>query len=60
MVNVKCKKCRNESCSKFPSFGVPGTITCEYCTQHAPDDMVNVRSRKCKTEGCGKIPSFGA
>ena len=59
MVDVCNRKCRTEGCGKKPSFGVAGTKTVEYCTQHAPEGMVDVKSRKCRTEGCGKIPSFG-
>ena len=59
MVDVRSRKCRTEGCGKWPSFGVAGTRTMEYCAQHAWGGMVNVKTRKCRTEGCGKIPSFG-
>ncbi|CAN0228026.1 unnamed protein product, partial [Ascophyllum nodosum] len=59
MVNITKTKCRTEGCGKQPSFGVAGTKTKEYCSQHAPDGMVDIKSRKCRTKGCGKIPSFG-
>ena len=49
MVNVYNRKCRTESCSKQPSFGVTGMKTAEYCAQHALDGMVNVSSKKCRT-----------
>ena len=41
------------------AFGVTGTKTAEYCTQHAPNGMVNVKARMCRTEDCSKQPSFG-
>ena len=59
MVDVKSRKYRTLSCEKWPSFGVEGTRTAEYCAQHTPDGMVSFSSRKCKTEGCGKQPSLG-
>ena len=59
MVNVCSTKCRTEGCDKWPSFGVAGTRTLEYCAQHALDGIVNLKTRKCRTEGCGKRPSFG-
>ena len=59
MVNVRNTKFKTVGCCKWPSLGVAGTKTAEYCSQHAPDGMVNFKKRKCKTEGCGKSPSFG-
>ncbi|CAN0383929.1 unnamed protein product [Ascophyllum nodosum] len=59
MVNVRSRMCRTDGCGKYALFGVAGTKTAEYCTQHAPDGMVNVRARMCSTEGCGKRASFG-
>ena len=45
MVGVHSEKCTIESCDKTPSFGVVGTKTVEYCTQHAPDGMIDVKGR---------------
>ena len=59
MVNGRSRKCRIEGYGKQPYFGVTGTITGEYCAQHALEKMVYVNSKKCRTEGCGKRPSFG-
>ncbi|CAM9758461.1 unnamed protein product, partial [Ascophyllum nodosum] len=54
----KKRKCITEGCGKEPSFGLVGTKTAEYCTQHAPDGMDNVTSRMCRTDGCGKYVLF--
>ena len=35
MINVDRRKSRTEGCGKGRSFGVAGTKTTEYCTQHA-------------------------
>ena len=59
MVNVKKKKCCAEGCGNITVFGVEGTKTAKYCTQHVLDGMVNVKNRICRTEGCGKIAVFG-
>ncbi|CAN0451809.1 unnamed protein product [Ascophyllum nodosum] len=59
MVNVRDRKCRTEGCGTIAVFGVAGTRSAEYCSQHAPDGMIDVRNRNCTTEGCSKRPSFG-
>ena len=59
MGDVCSRKCRNEGCSKIPSFGVPGTKSAEYGKQNAPDGMINLCSKKGRAKGCGKQPSFG-
>ena len=59
MVDVCTKKCRTESCSTKPLFGVAGTKKAKYCSQHALNRMVDACRKKCRTEACGKLPSFG-
>ncbi|CAN0431195.1 unnamed protein product, partial [Ascophyllum nodosum] len=59
MVNVRSSVCRTENCGKRPLFGVTGTESAEYCSQHAPEGTVDVKNRKGITEGCGIQPSFG-
>ena len=58
MVDVKNVRCKNESCGKFPTFGVAGTKTTEYCVQHALDGMVNIKSGTCRADVYGKRSLF--
>ncbi|CAM9169159.1 unnamed protein product [Ascophyllum nodosum] len=58
MTGVKNRKYRTEGCGKWPSLGVAGTKTAEYCSQQASKGALDVKNRKYITEGCGKTPSF--
>ncbi|CAN0472909.1 unnamed protein product, partial [Ascophyllum nodosum] len=50
--------CRTDGCGKYALFGVAGTKTAEFCSQHAPDGM-EMQKEEMITEGCDKQPSFG-
>ncbi|CAM9831211.1 unnamed protein product [Laminaria digitata] len=46
MVVVCKKRCKHDSCAKWPSFNVKSSRTPAYCRQHAEGGMVNVRTRR--------------
>lgn len=48
----------DEGCSKYPSFGIAGSKTAQFCAQHAAEDMVHVKNKICRQEGCSKRLSF--
>jgi hypothetical protein len=49
MVDIKNKKCIDPSCSKHPSYNIPGENKALYCKTHALPDMVDIKSMKCAT-----------
>ena len=53
------KRCTHAGCTKQPRYGVAGTKTAEYCSEHRKDGMVNVASKRCTHAGCTKRPSYG-
>ncbi|CAM9765281.1 unnamed protein product [Sphacelaria rigidula] len=59
MVNVRDKRCGEEGCVKYPSYGVAGSKKAEFCSKHAGAGMVNVVNKRCGEEGCVKYPSYG-
>ncbi|CAM9185563.1 unnamed protein product [Sphacelaria rigidula] len=53
------RRCYEENCGKYPSFGVEGTKTAIFCSKHAVDGMVDVKSKRCSQEGCRTYPAYG-
>jgi hypothetical protein len=58
MKNMRIKKCLEDGCEKFPSFGFEGEIQ-KFCKDHIKKGMINLAHKKCKKDGCQKLPSFG-
>jgi len=54
-------RCNHDGCTKDPGFGVEGTGTREFCSEHKGEGMVDLRIKnsKCSHHGCTKRASFG-
>jgi hypothetical protein len=58
MVDIKNKKCQQESCNKIPAYNFQGQTRALYCVTHKLPDMVDIKHKKCQQEGCNKRPSY--
>ncbi len=52
-------KCHTAGCTKRSHYGVAGSTTVEFCSEHKKDGMVNVVNKRCAHAGCTKQPTFG-
>ena len=51
--------CHHVGCTKYPLYGVAGSKTVEFCSEHMKDGMVDVKSKRCAHHGCTKQPNYG-
>lgn len=59
MVDVWHKTCAHESCTKRPTFSLPGQPA-EFCKKHKAPDMLPAQvSRRCSHESCDTLLSNG-
>ena len=59
MVDVKKRKCDEESCLKTPNFNFDSETKGIQCAKHKKEGMIDLKNRrKCVEENCLKIPSF--
>jgi hypothetical protein len=54
----KRQRCKEEGCTKRPSFNIKGNISGIYCLEHKKDNMVDIVHKNCIEEGCTKRPNF--
>lgn len=59
MINVKDKKCLQESCNKQPSYNLPSKKVGLYCGEHKKNGMIDVKSKKCLEENCNTQATYG-
>jgi len=59
-VDVLCKHCEAEGCTKIPSFGME-LRRARWCKEHVPEGSGarDVVSKRCEFPDCLKIPSYG-
>ena len=57
-INVRQKRCSQESCTMNHSLNVEGSKIPKYCKKHADDGMVYVHNKRCSHDSCTKSPSF--
>lgn len=58
-LNGTKKKCGDEGCLKYRSYGASESKTAELCSEHARARMVTVKSKGCGCEVCFEQPSYG-
>ena len=59
-VDVLCKHCEAQGCTKIPSFGLEPRKA-RWCKEHVPEGSGarDVVSKRCEIPDCTKIPSYG-
>eukprot|EP00903_Cladosiphon_okamuranus_P020509 g18827.t1 len=62
-ISGRGKNCGQENedgstCTRRPTFGLPGDRRASRCASHKLEGHVDITSRKCESEGCNRIPSF--
>lgn len=59
MVNIRNRRCLDESCARVSSFNAEGCKTPLYCRKHAKEGMVGVKSKRCSHTSCLGTPAWG-
>ena len=58
MINIKSKRCIQDSCMKHPAFNLPTEIKALYCSEHKKENMIDIKSKRCIHDGCMKRPNY--
>jgi hypothetical protein len=58
MVDVKHKKCLENTCNIIPSYNYEGEKKGQYCATHKKEKMIDVINNNCIENGCNTKPNY--
>ena len=51
-------KCKEDNCTKRPSYNIENEKNALYCVKHKKDNMIDIKSKRCVENGCYKQPTY--